>query len=110
MLRDDAGTAVTQVDAPAAPTWSEVLDDYARMVASLEHRLDADAWAHDVPLFEPPAAPTAAPTDTQLHRFAELHRRAEQCNERIRFQLDEIRADVAQLDVRREAAREYGGH
>ena len=97
--------------APSAPavTWADLIDDYARMVASLEHRLDADAWQHDVDAFDPPSAPDAAPTAAELHRFAELHRRAERCNARIGEELAAIRSDVSQLDARRAAARKYGG-
>ena len=93
-----------------ASTWDEVLDDYATTIASLEHRLDSDTWLSSVDAFDAPPPPVEPPTVTQLRRFAELHRRAESCNARIEQELAAVRTDVSDLDMRREAAREYTDH
>lgn len=93
------------------PTWPELLNDYAATVASLEHRLEEDVWAQDVPPFEvPQQLPTEAPTAADLQRFQELERRAAELNGRLQTELNLIRTDLSKLDTRRDAAREYGNH
>lgn len=89
--------------------WGALLDDFEANVAATEAALDADGWSADptAPFTPPVTLPEIGPTSSELERWDELQRRAEDCRSRLQLRLRASLDDLSGLGRTRTAAAAY---
>lgn len=92
----------------SAPTWSELLDAYARALTGVQAALDNGQWPSDGWTAPSLAVPVDEPTDGELDRYRQLSELAVAVEARLATSMQSISAELASSHRGRDAARAYG--